>query len=239
MKLRINKNERGQATVEFALFGTILIVLTLVAYDLASNISKSQSIASSAREVARVFVAKDGLKAAFDPNELPNSAAFLASKRIATQMLAPEDIKIDESGEAKYFEPNASNNESWGLILSILTLEDHDTDAQTPDVFVVNSAQAYPAYVDSSDTTKNAPICKNDDFKTRITPSEKSIDSNDNPVYPFVVANPDELGLDPIIMQKGQVMVAVEMFYAPEFLTGLDSLINLTNFNQMYEIAFY
>ncbi|MEM9446796.1 MAG: TadE family protein [Verrucomicrobiota bacterium] len=239
MKLRINKNERGQATVEFALFGTMLIVLTLVAYDLASNISKSQSIASSAREAARVFVAKDGLQAAFGPNELPNSAAFLASKRIATQMIAPRDIEIDPDGTATFNEPDASDNTSWGLILSIITLEDHDENAKTPEVFVVNSAQAYPAYVDSSDTTRNVPICKNKDFRTRIIPSDDYTDFKGDPVYPFVVDNSDELGLDPIIMQKGQVMVAVEMFYAPEFLTGLDSLINLANFNQMYEIAFY
>ena len=220
MNIQDRKKRKGQAVVELAIFGTTLIILTLVAYDLASHIGISQSLASAARETARVFVAEDGTKEVTDITEGLSDDAFEASKRIATQMLAPSDLSINESGEAIYT-PDADDNQNWKFIMSIIRR--HDLDDDGTDELVIAGSEKYPTNGNSI-------------FQTRIKTERKSDTAGDEFLE---IKNANELNLDITIMRKKGSMVAVEMFYEAEFLTGLDNLASWTNYNQMYEIAFY
>ena len=226
----MNKNKRksikGQAVVEVALFGTLLIIITLVAYDLTTQVSKSQGIASAAREAARVFVAKNGAVVLGAGEPAIDSDAFDASKKVATQVLAPQDLRyIPGTGEYDYAK-GAENNDSWNIIVHTITRVDSNPSNKFDDdhVLLISEPLSYPDTKQTNFSTK---------FKTKVYEIDsEEYDGLDNDTL-------DQYNLDLDLLKIGQSIVAVEMFYKAEFITGLDKLAPWAKFDSVYELAYY
>ncbi|MEM9446182.1 MAG: TadE family protein [Verrucomicrobiota bacterium] len=225
---RITKrsSQKGQAVVEVALFATILLTLSLVAFDLASQVGKGQALASVAREAARAYVSVKGTATS---DEADASAPFEAAYDIAMNMVAPGDFADRE---------NAKHNDSWNIFVNVVkridsngSIErerDEDGDGivgEEDDLLVIDDSGSFPA--------------SNSNYKSRFVTEKRVIRVDGVPTTFDVIKNPENYNLSTDFIGYLQTIVAVEVFQEVDMITGLDQLVGWSDFNQLYEVAYY